>query len=291
MKDLRTGFVIAEGGKLVKLVCSGGSPPCPGHRGVIRGFSSASRRRLLHEVHSIDESQADPYRLFITLTYPAEYPDDNRQWQRHLELFRKRLTRRQRVQYALAKLEPQRRGAPHWHIILFTDEPLPHGWVAEAWYDIVDSGDINHLAAGTQVKVIRDFQGVRMYVSKYIAKTIDADGLPACWQGIRFWRRWGTTPATLVEGDLPLSTWWRARRMVNRAQHSLGYLGKRRYNKGLSAFLSSDSGFRILEQAHRITRLVEECGREVLTDPGYNVTTSAHGSPRRFIPDHRRADC
>lgn len=63
-------------------------------------------------------------------------------------------------------------------------------WWSRAWYEAVGSGDYRNYQAGTRVEVIRKFNGVRCYVSKYIAK-VDREEVarsPYCkgrWWGIK----------------------------------------------------------------------------------------------------------
>src|SRR5688500_12736905 len=64
-----------------------------GLRGAVSGFSKASRRRLQRLLASIDrESVRVP--LFVTLTYPADYPTAPATHAAHLRAFRERLIRR-----------------------------------------------------------------------------------------------------------------------------------------------------------------------------------------------------
>jgi hypothetical protein len=52
---------------------------------------------------------------------------------------------------AIWKLELQDRGAPHFHLLIFGLRYLPAALLARRWYEIVGSGDVNHLSAGTSV--------------------------------------------------------------------------------------------------------------------------------------------
>lgn len=56
-------------------------------------------------------------------------------------------------------------------------------WVSLAWYQVVGSGEHDHLRAGTRVERIRSPQGVFWYASKYVAK-IDTEQVPGVG---RFW--------------------------------------------------------------------------------------------------------
>jgi hypothetical protein len=76
------------------------SPPITrrggGIRGRVRGFSGASRRNLLMRLASINRSAFRAFKgriIFVTLTYPHEYPEDPNFCKGHLKALRKRLQR------------------------------------------------------------------------------------------------------------------------------------------------------------------------------------------------------
>lgn len=158
-----------------------------GVRGRIKGFSRSARRNLMLLHAKIDQSQALP--LFVTLTYPAEFPHEASTWKRDLDTFAKRFRRRFPAGCFVWKLEPQKRGAPHFHLevwgVGYVDALK---WVGKAWYQVVRSGDLLHLYAGTSVQQVRSWRGVSSYVSKYMAK-VQADDqefweYPGRWWGI-----------------------------------------------------------------------------------------------------------
>ena len=67
-----------------------------GIRDRVRGFSRASRRNLLRRLASINRRAFRAFKgrmIFVTLTYPHEYPDDPELCKRHLKALRKRLQR------------------------------------------------------------------------------------------------------------------------------------------------------------------------------------------------------
>lgn len=172
------------GGSLVKV-----KVPCPlqmkrGIRGKVKAFSKASRNRLRQTCHRI---RRDSLPIFVTLTYPGEFPTDAREWKRHLNNLHRGFDRVGRGRLGgIWKLEPQRRGAPHFHILLWGVKNLRRfrQWLALAWYRTVGSGDLRHLRAGTQAAEIRSHRGVIAYASKYMGKLIDGAG----WENPgRFW--------------------------------------------------------------------------------------------------------
>lgn len=172
-----------------------------GKRGVVKGLSRQARARLMRLVASIDRTFPASMWLFVTLTYPAEFPDDARVYHRHLDTWFKRLRRRYPETSALWKCEYQRRGAPHFHLLIFGRAFIDRGWLSQSWYSVVGSQDNNHLLAGTQVKAVRSWGGVTYYAAKYIAKTqTPADDLPTG----RLWGVFNRENLPIEVLDLPL---------------------------------------------------------------------------------------
>jgi hypothetical protein len=123
----------------------------------------------------------------VTLTYPAAYPGTWQTWKRQLDTWLKRVRRRLPSCGGTWKLEPQRRGAPHFHLLLVNTPFLAKEWLSSSWYEVVGSNDPRHLAAGTNVQQARSHRGVVAYASKYVAK---AEKLPESWvDGVGRW--WG----------------------------------------------------------------------------------------------------
>lgn len=158
------------GGSLVKFskpkVTS--EPKEPGIRGKA-GFSAGSRRRLMRKLGMIKRS-AIP--VFVTLTYPAVYSSDPVRWKRDFDVFCKRLQRRFEKIALVWKLEFQKRGAPHYHLMVWgADYANLLAFCSSAWYQVVGSLDEKHFRAGVRVEKIRSIRGVFSYASKYLGKT------------------------------------------------------------------------------------------------------------------------
>lgn len=171
-----------------------------GKRGRVVTFSAAARKRLLDLVNKV---AVDAYRsaLFVTLTYPEMFPSPQKA-KEHLDAFGKRLKRRWPRAAFVWRLEFQRRGAPHFHLIVFGIPFMPPGWLARAWYEVVGSGDPRHAAAGTEVRRVRNFRRAVAYAAKYLAKTGDrgGDGGVSAIEGLG--RIWGV----VGRGCLPIRT-------------------------------------------------------------------------------------
>lgn len=196
--------------------CDGpGKPASPlrrvgADRKAIRELSRRSRRLLMRRGNAIPwhALNSDYHLAFVTLTYPAEYCTA-RESKRDFRAWVRQLSR----EYGdgavgLWKLEPQERGAPHYHVLVglsrLGDEDYTPGamylagrrthptllafrdWVAQSWFEVVGSGDERHLWAGTSVESVRDPSRVTAYLCKYISKAIP-EGLPGWENPGRFW--------------------------------------------------------------------------------------------------------
>jgi hypothetical protein len=165
------------GGSRIQIsIPTGQAPDSTSKRGEITGFTAKSRRRLLD---LLNRTHSDAIPLFVTLTYPASWPERPAEWKRHLDVFAKSLARVGRGRLsAVWKLEPQRRGAPHFHLLVWGVRHLHRfrDWLSAVWYRIVDSGDERHLRAGTQAAQVKSRRGVMWYASKYMSKAVAAAG-------------------------------------------------------------------------------------------------------------------
>ena len=101
-----------------------------GKRGIIKRFSAGSRRRLLRGLNRV---KRDLLPIFVTLTYPDNFPGNPRVWKAHLNAWLKRLKRQHPQAAGFWKLELKHRQsganageiAPHFHLLLWG---LPESW-------------------------------------------------------------------------------------------------------------------------------------------------------------------
>lgn len=163
-----------------------------GARGGIKGFSIQSRRRLMELIATVKRDAELP--CFVTLTYPNEFPTVQRS-KRDLKVFLQRFDRKFPQSGKIWKLEPQQRGAPHFHMLVWGPDQLDlFAWVVNNWFDIAGNGDIKHRKfhlgqlKGSQkcVTKVKSFRGVWSYASKYIGKTFEVAEWGNLWTG-RFW--------------------------------------------------------------------------------------------------------
>ncbi len=197
---LSTGHICTwVGGNLVQVCASkkGKPPVLATRRGKIQGFSKKSRRRLMQKI-SMTKKSCLP--MFVTLTYPGEFSEDPKVWKRDLQVFWMRFVRRFPDVGAVWKLEFQKRGAPHYHLLVWGVSYIDLlRFVPEAWYQVVGSGDVRHFNAGTRVEQVRSWRGVMAYASKYLAKL---ESVPYDAVG-RFWGVKGNIPwADMVQISL-----------------------------------------------------------------------------------------
>ena len=144
----------------------------------MRGFSRASRRDLLRRLASINRSAFRYFKgrlIFVTLTYPDEYPDDPELCKGHLKALRKRLQREFGPFAAFWRLGIQQRGAWHFHLLLFVGPSIGsvnelRRFISSSWYEVVGKVSEGHLRAGTRVEAAKKWKQATSYVERYMAK-------------------------------------------------------------------------------------------------------------------------
>lgn len=171
-----------------------------GARSQIRGFSADSRRRLMRLIGKVRRDARLP--LFITLTWPERFPTV-REGKRQFNAWVRRLKRAHPHVGVIWKLEPQERGAPHYHLLTWGAERWElWEWVPRTWYEIAGGGDAKHYRwhmgecgnGNTHcVQQVRTWRGVWSYAGKYLGKTFES----AAWGAIG--RYWGVINA----GNIP----------------------------------------------------------------------------------------
>jgi hypothetical protein len=221
----------AQGGRFVKVHVPRGEDERqrPGQRQKIRGFSRASRRQLMKELNSIDRTQVEADRCAMaTMTYPGRFPSPAGA-KKDLKCIRERIRRTWGKLPFYWKLEPQDRGAPHFHFLMFfesVDQLRAFAqWLPGAWHEIAGQDDPNHLKwhrgqLGNKhcVEPMRSWNGVIDYGSKYVGKMIDASQFTA-WEFPGRW--WGkqcfeALPIEIVGEDVDEFEVKIARRTVRR---------------------------------------------------------------------------
>lgn len=213
------------------------SPRCGGgRRGSVVGFSRASRKRLLDRLARLRD-EVDP--LFLTLTFPD--PVDCRQARRCLDSWAKRMRRRFPMFAAVWRIELQKRGVPHFHLLIWGCPFLPVSDVRELWRDVIGYEGPHTVQIG--ITQPRGWRAVAAYVSKYMAKPQDGAEMaesvlsagfldPVTYLTAIEGRSWGVIGrdclpwAELRSMSIPFGRWFfRFRRIARRAWRRIGNQG------------------------------------------------------------------
>jgi hypothetical protein len=180
------------------------SPPASrrggGIRERVRGLSRSSRRNLLRRLASINRRALKAFKgqmIFVTLTYPREYPEDPEVCKNHLKALRKRLQRKCGDCAAFWRLGIQQRGAWHFHLLLFVGPSIGsvgelRRFISSSWYEVTGKVFEGHLRAGTSVDVVKKWKEATGYVERYMAKP---EEFP---EGLQTGRIWGIWNAQLL---------------------------------------------------------------------------------------------
>jgi hypothetical protein len=178
---------------------------------------------MSHLLGSIDQVRALAP-ILITLTYHNDWPEDPARWKDHLDAFRKRLERRYGKFSALWRLEYQRRGAPHFHLLCFfwTHQgrkgllPFLRDDVGPLWWDVTGRTSQEHLRAGTRCELPHSWKGAQVYLSKYMTKLEKL--IPGQKPPGRFWGVWRKDLLPILHETfvVPFAAAIRARRIMRR---------------------------------------------------------------------------
>src|ERR671913_565364 len=166
-----------------------------GTRDRVRGFSRASRTNLLRCLASINRRAFRTFKgrmIFVTLTYPHEYPEDAEICKNHLKALRKRLQRKCEDFAGFWRMGIQRRGAWHFHLLLFVGPSIGsvdelRSFISTSWYEVTGKVSEGHLQAGTRVEAVRKWREATSYVERYMAKP---EEFPEGLQTGRIWGIW-----------------------------------------------------------------------------------------------------
>ena len=213
-----------------------------GVREPIAGFSSDSRRRLMCAIASIRREAELP--SFVTLTYPNEFPFP-RESKRHLKIFCQRLKYAFPAVSAIWKLEPQERGAPHYHLLVWgVSQHDLFSFVVNAWYEIAGNGDKNHLLfhlgllkdSKPCVSQVRSWRGVWSYASKYLGKTFEVAG----WDNLYTGRFWGYVNKDLIPFGEVCKLDMSSSSVFHIMRYQKRFSGRRIFKKGYTLFCDAD---------------------------------------------------
>lgn len=273
---------VAVGGRWARLRCANKLPhghPVP-KRGKVRIFSARSRSRLIQTLCQFATDRLPPGILFETLTYPRHYSPSPAQWHADLDDWANRFVAENPGAFFVWKLEFQKRGAPHFHLLIFGVpwtpkllEQLQLKW-RSWWYEIVGSSDRRHARRGAHLEVVASVAQVVRYTSKYVGKpdeSIRADGTGRIW-GVR---NRAAAPRTILTAEVSDGEFFALRRSFKRlmgARRSL--IGQSGPNCGGWAAVSSRAAIRYLEYL-----TAQSGGRLRVGAYGELIEKQSHGTP------------
>jgi hypothetical protein len=178
----------------VKIASKAALPPdddvLPPARKPISTFSGKSKLNLKRMFARLDKRVTKRAQM-VTLTYALNM-QDARQAKKHLHAFAQALHRSYEGAGYIWKMECQKRGAIHFHLLIFGVRFLPWEWVAEVWTRIVFPGSgmteqeqSYQLQAGTECRAAKSLWEAKSYLEKYLGKTDQTGDLdnPGRWWG------------------------------------------------------------------------------------------------------------
>jgi hypothetical protein len=223
---------------------------CGGIRARVRGFSRASRRNLLRRLASINRRVFRAFKgrmIFVTLTYPHEYPEDPEVCKNHLKALRKRLQREFGTFAAFWRTGIQRRGAWHFHLLLFVGQSVGsidklRRFISSSWYEVTGKVSEGHLRAGTHVEAVRRWREATSYVERYMARE---EEFPEGLETGRVWGIWNPKllPVRWETVEVSLRDAFKIRRIYRRLA---GRKGSRSLHR-ITVFVRYENVVRLLE--------------------------------------------
>lgn len=171
-QPVRYPITVDEGSISCGFVGTSRQPKNRGIRKPIIEFSPGSRRRMLKKTTGL---YGEVY--FLTLTFGRQFPDafEGKQF---LQRFLKRFFRKYPKMLVVWRLEFQKRGAVHFHLILVSAKSLNPTllkiWCQKFWHSLLKKTDYWQGLATAQyscnLKVASGKNAARAYITKYAAK-------------------------------------------------------------------------------------------------------------------------
>jgi hypothetical protein len=221
-----------------------------GIRARVRGFSRDSRRNLLRRLASINRGAFRAFTgrmIFVTLTYPHEYPEDPEVCKNHLKALRKRLRREYGTFAAFWRLGIQTRGAWHFHLLLFVGQSVGpvselRRFISSSWYEVTGKVSEGHLHTGTRVEAVKRWKQATSYVERYMAKP---EVFPEGLQTGRIWGIWNEEllPVRWEKVEVSLRDAFKTRRIYRKLARRKGSGSLRR----ITVFVRHENVVRLLE--------------------------------------------
>tara|TARA_B110000438_G_scaffold63777_1_gene64300 strand:+ start:2547 stop:3548 length:1002 start_codon:yes stop_codon:yes gene_type:complete len=137
-------------------------------RGKVQGLSRSARKRLLFLINSFGEV---PNAFFVTLTV-RDWKDDYKLWKKWLNNTLVGLRYHFPSVSGIWRLEFQKRGAPHFHLILFPKDNSPIEEIRDVLtkYWTKSISDVTYKKRKVQVEKVRDIRKSNFYLAVYSSK-------------------------------------------------------------------------------------------------------------------------
>ena len=171
LSDPTSHFQITRTGHLYELQSVNFTGYQPSHldgvkRNAIQDFSRGSRRRLIKQIRAYGAIVP----IFVTLGYDDPMPTCE-EAKKHLDRFLVKLLRQHPTYWAVWRLEFQKAGRVHFHLLIYnqgTKPFVPKEWIEKQW----------SLCAGRErlyprIEALRSHRGGLYYCAKYLAKSND----------------------------------------------------------------------------------------------------------------------
>ena len=165
----------------------------PGRKRFCRGLSDQSRRHLRRTLSKVDFPNSHAF--FLRFSYPNWLDFNTASLSRSRERLRNRLSYHwgSDLLGCLWVLEHLPEQNPHYHLLVFLrpDSPVDHSifgvWLAGVWFEVVGSGDLNHLQHGTHVEPLDTSSPGRIISSLTKSESFS-------FHAGKVWGKWGHIP-------------------------------------------------------------------------------------------------
>lgn len=280
---------------------------------VITEFSHRAKLRMMQYIASVDwaaHRQDDELLLFLDLTYPDDWrvcAPTPRDAHAHLKAFIERFRRATGLPMRDVWVrEFQEREAPHFHLLCLWPKTikgeLSRTWLSRTWYEVVGSGDVKHLRAGTRINYKEALRGAvdpkraAAYFAGYCEKNkLYQHQAPEDWRNPNgsaggFWGHHGLTKATaqvpVTEGD-DIELRRLARRMIRAQKRTV----PRRVARNIeTVYVNSETGEVISEAELQDLDDVEQSRFVPMAKPGRYRTANRRWKLRSLAPNGPAAD-
>jgi hypothetical protein len=185
--------------------------------------------------------------IFVTLTYPHEYPEVPEVCKNHLKALRRRLQRMFGDFAGFWRMGIQKRGALHFHLLLFVGPSIGQvgelrRFISSSWYEVTGKVSEGHLRTGTRVEAVKKWKQATSYVERYMAKP---EEFPEGLQTGRIWGIWNEDylPVRWQTVEVSLRDAYKIRRIYRKLARRKGSGSLRR----ITVFVRYENVLRLLE--------------------------------------------